>query len=94
MPEIRTVVNTSRRDFHMLLFDIKYISKYPTRERAHLLCVLKPQLLDETAKRPHAKHKSAFSLAVMMRNQESVMHFLYSLTLAFDFWQLQNMYVS
>ena len=32
MPEIRSVVNTSLRDCHVLVYDIKCISKYPTRE--------------------------------------------------------------
>ena len=40
MPEIRSVVITSLRDCHVLVYDIKHVSKYPTREVLRLLRVL------------------------------------------------------
>ena len=32
MAEIRSVVNTSLRDLHVLFYDIRYVGKFPAHE--------------------------------------------------------------
>ena len=48
MPVIRSVVNTSLRDFNVLFYDIKYISKYPTFEILSSKSLVANKWLNET----------------------------------------------
>lgn len=45
MSEIGPAVETSLKDFHVLFYDIKDVSKYPTHDFFKLLLVLKKMSL-------------------------------------------------